>query len=194
MVSHPLRTVGRHGEHASPGTVRQRSVAAHRPAAVVHTPSPGRSPEVSGLFLFRSTGPIRQGGLPMTAFLDDPPSPRPSGAGSARVPPHNLQAEESLLGAMLLSRDAIAVAVRAAERRRLLQAGARPHLRRHHHALRPRASRPTRSPWPTSCAGPACSRPSAVRPRWSTCRPPRRPPPTPAATPRSSRSTRCSAG
>ncbi|MDQ1367816.1 MAG: replicative helicase, partial [Acidimicrobiaceae bacterium] len=36
-----------------------------------------------------------------------------SGAsGSAgRVPPHNLEAEESLLGAMLLSRDAIAAAV-----------------------------------------------------------------------------------
>src|ERR1700730_1434918 len=30
---------------------------------------------------------------------------------SGRVPPHNLQAEESLLGAMLLSRDAIAAAV-----------------------------------------------------------------------------------
>jgi replicative DNA helicase len=30
--------------------------------------------------------------------------------GSGRVPPHNLQAEESLLGAMLLSKDAIAVA------------------------------------------------------------------------------------
>jgi replicative DNA helicase len=34
------------------------------------------------------------------------------GSGSAtRVPPHNLQAEQSLLGAMLLSRDAIAAAV-----------------------------------------------------------------------------------
>jgi replicative DNA helicase len=37
---------------------------------------------------------------------------RRSGANAgARVPPHNLQAEESLLGAMLLSRDAIAAAV-----------------------------------------------------------------------------------
>src|SRR5829696_2589759 len=34
---------------------------------------------------------------------------RPRAPG--RVPPHNLQAEESLLGAMLLSRDAIAAAV-----------------------------------------------------------------------------------
>ena len=31
--------------------------------------------------------------------------------GTARVPPNDLQAEESLLGAMLLSRDAIAAAV-----------------------------------------------------------------------------------
>ncbi len=43
------------------------------------------------------------------SFTDDEPrSSRPSGAG--RVPPHNLQAEESLLGAMLLSKDAIATA------------------------------------------------------------------------------------
>ena len=35
-------------------------------------------------------------------------SPRPQG-GSGRVPPHNLQAEESVLGALLLSRDAIGV-------------------------------------------------------------------------------------
>ena len=36
---------------------------------------------------------------------------RHQGASGARVPPHNLQAEESLLGAMLLSRDAIVSAV-----------------------------------------------------------------------------------
>jgi replicative DNA helicase len=36
---------------------------------------------------------------------------RGEGGGSSRVPPHNLEAEESLLGAMLLSRDAIAAAV-----------------------------------------------------------------------------------
>ncbi len=38
-----------------------------------------------------------------------PESARPSGGG--RVPPHNIEAEESLLGAMLLSKDAIASAV-----------------------------------------------------------------------------------
>jgi replicative DNA helicase len=44
------------------------------------------------------------------SFLDDEP-PRPARSTSpGRVPPHNLQAEESLLGAMLLSKDAIAVA------------------------------------------------------------------------------------
>ena len=36
---------------------------------------------------------------------------RHEGASASRVPPHNLQAEESLLGAMLLSRDAIVAAV-----------------------------------------------------------------------------------
>src|SRR5437879_8113256 len=37
-----------------------------------------------------------------------PEQPRPSGG---RVPPHNIEAEESVLGAMLLSKDAIASAV-----------------------------------------------------------------------------------
>jgi len=46
----------------------------------------------------------------MVSSIDD--ARRRSRAGSGdRVPPHNLQAEESLLGAMLLSRDAIAAAV-----------------------------------------------------------------------------------
>src|ERR1700676_4427186 len=36
---------------------------------------------------------------------------RRGGGSEMRIPPHNLQAEESLLGAMLLSRDAIAAAV-----------------------------------------------------------------------------------
>ena len=36
---------------------------------------------------------------------------RHQGAAGTRVPPHNLQAEESLLGAMLLSREAIASAI-----------------------------------------------------------------------------------
>jgi len=54
-------------------------------------------------------GPARVGVL-MVQSLDD--ARRRSRSGSTgRVPPHNLQAEESLLGAMLLSRDAIASAV-----------------------------------------------------------------------------------
>src|SRR5580693_1397686 len=43
-----------------------------------------------------------------------PVSPTGSGSPSSvvgRIPPHSLEAEESLLGAMLLSRDAIAVAI-----------------------------------------------------------------------------------
>ncbi|HEV2360554.1 MAG TPA: DnaB-like helicase N-terminal domain-containing protein, partial [Acidimicrobiales bacterium] len=42
-----------------------------------------------------------------------PATQRGSGpaSGAARIPPHNLEAEEALLGAMMLSRDAIATAV-----------------------------------------------------------------------------------
>ncbi|MDA8367231.1 MAG: replicative DNA helicase [Actinomycetota bacterium] len=46
------------------------------------------------------------------AFDDDAPRRlHASPASAGRVPPHNLEAEESLLGAMLLSRDAIATAM-----------------------------------------------------------------------------------
>ena len=46
----------------------------------------------------------------MVQSLDDIRRRR-GGGSEVRIPPHNLQAEESLLGAMLLSRDAIAAAV-----------------------------------------------------------------------------------
>ena len=56
--------------------------------------------------------PTRTGGAPATgggrgARTSSAPI---VGMGTGRVPPHNLQAEESLLGAMLLSKEAIAVA------------------------------------------------------------------------------------
>ena len=38
--------------------------------------------------------------------------------GVGRIPPHNLEAEESLLGAMMLSREAITAAVEARHRDR----------------------------------------------------------------------------
>ena len=44
-------------------------------------------------------------------FRDHQQPPGPPAAGIGRVPPHNLQAEESLLGAMLLTKDAVAEAV-----------------------------------------------------------------------------------
>jgi replicative DNA helicase len=51
--------------------------------------------------------------MSVVEHYQDVPPPRPAtlprrSAGAARVPPHNLAAEEALLGAMLLSRDAIA--------------------------------------------------------------------------------------
>ena len=46
----------------------------------------------------------------MTQLLEEVPNRRLQSAGG-RIPPHNLDAEESLLGAMLLSRDATASAI-----------------------------------------------------------------------------------
>ncbi|MEO9223529.1 MAG: DnaB-like helicase N-terminal domain-containing protein, partial [Acidimicrobiales bacterium] len=55
---------------------------------------PSDDPEFAGLSLKRPAAQERSGAK----------------AGASRVPPSNLQAEESLLGAMLLSRDAVAAA------------------------------------------------------------------------------------
>jgi replicative DNA helicase len=44
-----------------------------------------------------------------------PPGDEPGRRSSGRVAPHNLEAEASLLGAMLLSRDAVAVSIEAVE-------------------------------------------------------------------------------
>src|SRR5437764_8819477 len=52
----------------------------------------------------------------MVQSIDDARRRQAAGSGSrGRVPPHNLQAEESLLGASLLSRDAIVDAVEICE-------------------------------------------------------------------------------
>jgi len=62
--------------------------------------------------VYRSPGDIGEGEGIMVQSLDD--TRRHQGAAlGGRVPPHNLEAEESLLGAMLLSRDAIVAAVEA---------------------------------------------------------------------------------
>jgi replicative DNA helicase len=47
----------------------------------------------------------------MSDFPSDEHPRRRADTAGGRVPPHNLQAEESLLGAMLLSKDANAAAV-----------------------------------------------------------------------------------
>ena len=125
-------------------------------------------------------------------FDEATPGPRRSSAAGYR--PTTSQAEESLLGAMLLSRDAIAAAAERGHRRRLLQAGARAHLRRHQHPHRARrAGRPGHRRRRAAPRRPARGHRRPVG-AARACRPPRRPPPTPAATPRSSRSTRCCGG
>ena len=62
--------------------------------------STGFSAQNGALMAGDENFPIEDGGGRVT------PIRRPS-AGAGRVPPHNLQAEESVLGALLLSRDAI---------------------------------------------------------------------------------------
>ena len=70
------------------------------------------------------------------------PGQRPSRPGD-RTPPQDNAAEQSVLGSMLLSKDAIADVSEIAPRRRLLPARARGHPRRDHRPLRPRrAGRP----------------------------------------------------
>ena len=98
-----------------------------------------------------------------------------------RIPPHNLEAEESLLGSMLLSRDAITAAVEArVDASRLLQAGVRAHLRSGVVALRAgRAGRPGHG-GRGAAPGADCSRRSGARARSPRSRRRRRRRPTPA--------------
>ena len=78
-----------------------------------------------------------------------------------RVPPHNLDAEESLLGAMLLSRDAIAAALECCVAEDFYKP-AHGHVFAAVTSLYCAASPPTPSPSPTSCAAPGCSTPWAT--------------------------------
>ena len=69
---------------------------------------------------------------PPPHFDDEPTRSTGRRGGATRVPPHNLDAERALLGALLLSRDAVAARGRGHPRRRcLLPPGPRPHLRGH---------------------------------------------------------------
>ncbi len=70
-------------------------------------------PDTHNKFSYRVPAAGRHGVFPMLQPLDETRRrPRPAApSGGTRVPPHNLEAEESLLGAMLLSRDAIAAAL-----------------------------------------------------------------------------------
>jgi replicative DNA helicase len=47
----------------------------------------------------------------LVQFFDESRRPAPRAADAGRIPPHNVEAEESLLGAMMLSRDAITAAI-----------------------------------------------------------------------------------
>ena len=96
----------------------------------------------------------------MVQAIDEARRAGPAASGS-RIPPHNLHAEESLLGAMLLSRDAIAAAIETCVADDFYKP-AHGHIFDAITTLYTTGSRPTRSPSPTSCAGPACSRPSAA--------------------------------
>ena len=63
-------------------------------------------------YVFRFTGVSVRVVSTMVQVLDDSrPRPIRGSVGMARIPPNNLEAEESLLGAMLLSGDATAAAI-----------------------------------------------------------------------------------
>ena len=120
---------------------------------------------------------------------------RPAPAEPGRVPPHDLEAEESLLGAMLLSNDAVVggasrtarPATSTSRRTGTSSAPSRPLIERGEADRRRHGHR--RAP----ALGVARGRRRPVRSSFR-CRPTRRRSPTPATTPRSSRSTRCCAG
>ena len=113
---------------------------------------------------------------------------RPRG-GAGRVPPHNVEAESSLLGALLLSPDAIAAVAEMGLGPEDFYKPAHQFIYDAIRTLLVRRAGSTPSPSPTSSAEPGCSRTSAARASCSTCRRRRRPSRTPAATPRIVRDT-----
>ena len=70
--------------------------------------------------------------------------------GPDRTPPQDIAAEQSVIGAMLLSKDAIADVVETLREQRLLPPGAPDHLRRRSSTSTAAASRPTPSRCPPS--------------------------------------------
>ena len=104
------------------------------------------------------------------AFDDEKVGPRRSGSAPnrsvvvpGRVPPHNLQAEESLLGAMLLSRTAIDLASELVTADDFYKP-AHGHVYEAVTSLSARGEPVDPSPWPRSCGAMTCSTPSAARP------------------------------
>ena len=79
---------------------------------------------------------------------------RPKQSSRGRVPPHNIDAEESVLGALLLSREAIGVVSEMALSPNDFQKPAHRHISTRSARSTRRARRPTPSPSPTSCAVP----------------------------------------
>ena len=188
----------------APGMPHAPFALVHMRPPPVHRVVPGRSPQAQ-LYLCVHTAIVRQGGYPMAGDEHGRSNPARRGRDATiaaapvveprPVPPHNLHAEEILLGALLLSRDVVGVVGELGlHRRPLLQARPTSTSSTRSGPVLDAASRSTPSPSPTSCAAPACSTRSAGPRRCSSCRTPRRRSPTPGTTPRSSRTRRCCAG
>ena len=109
-------------------------------------------------------------------------------APEERVPPQDVDAEQSVLGGMLLSKDAIADVVEALRGTDFYRPAHETDLRRDPRPLRPRRAGRRRSPSP-----PSCSKRGELAAHRRRGLPPHahrvgaRPRPTPATTPRSSR-------
>ena len=84
----------------------------------------------------------------------DGPAPGADLSPFDRQPPQDLTAEQSVLGGMLMSKDAIADVVEVAAARGFLPAGAPDRLRRASSTCTAAGSRPTRSRWPPSWTRP----------------------------------------
>jgi replicative DNA helicase len=87
----------------------------HRSRAVVHSRTLYLGSRIPSLLLSLPTVHcVQSWGTVVQAFDDTRPRQlraAPASSSASRVPPHNLEAEESLLGAMLLSNDAASVAI-----------------------------------------------------------------------------------
>ena len=185
----------RHGRHrrglrrrpAIPSSARKCACRAGRSAWSAST-------SISAAPARRHRHPCRSRSSPKSKLVGRPMDRRSCRAGRSRrdrAPPHSVEAEQAVLGGLMLDSNAWDAVADSSPRRGLLSPRPPAHLRGDRRASRRRASPATPSRSPSTSSARGGSRRSAGSPTSARSRATRPSPPTSAPMPRSSASARC---